>query len=102
MTGSVLAPPNSGRSEVMLETVARVTATMARELAEAEGVCSRPQMRQVTDRDTGTVTRVALACGSTRENVCVGCARKARRLRMHQCAERLAPRRRIRTQPGTP
>ena len=71
----------------MLTTVARITATMAKELAEAEGVCARPQLRRVTDRETGTVSRVALACGSTREAVCPACAGKARRLRMQQCAE---------------
>ncbi len=60
---------------------------MAKELAEAEGVCARPQLRRVVDRETGTVTRVALACGSTREAVCPACAGKARRLRMQQCAE---------------
>lgn len=47
----------------------------------------RPQLRRVTDRDTGVVSRVALACGSTRESVCSACALKARRLRMQQCAE---------------
>lgn len=71
----------------MLATVGQITAGMARELAEAEGVCARPLLRRVTDRETGAVSRVALACGSTREVVCPACAGKARRLRMQQCAE---------------
>lgn len=71
----------------MFTTVGQVTAVMAKELAEAEGVCARPQLRRVTDREAGTVTRIALACGSTREAVCPACAGKARRLRMQQCAE---------------
>lgn len=71
----------------MLATVGQVTAVMARELAEAEGVCARPQLRRVVDRETGTVARVALACGSTREAVCPACAGKARWLRMQQCSE---------------
>ncbi|MCW3157921.1 replication initiator [Micropruina sonneratiae] len=71
----------------MLATVGQITAGMARELAEAEGVCARPLLRRVTDRETGAVSRVALACGSTREAVCPACAGKARRLRMQQCTE---------------
>lgn len=71
----------------MLTAVGQVTALMARELAEADGVCARPQLRRVTDRETGSVTRVALACGSTRESVCPACPAKARRLRMQQRAE---------------
>lgn len=72
---------------MMLAALAQVTADMARQLADAEGVCIRPQLRRVTDQETGTVARVALACGSTREAVCKACAGKARRLRMQQCAE---------------
>ena len=65
----------------------RITATMARELAVAEHVCIRPVIRRVLDRDTGTDTTVAIACGSTRESACPPCAEKARVLRMQQCAE---------------
>lgn len=64
-----------------------VTDAMARELAVAENVCVRPLVRRVLDRDTGTETRVAIPCGSTRETVCPPCAAKARLLRMQQCAE---------------
>ena len=65
----------------------RVNPSMARELAVAEGVCVRPQLRSVTDRQTGREEIVALPCGSTRESRCPSCAAKAKRLRMQQCAE---------------
>ncbi|MGV8909317.1 MAG: replication initiator [Propionicimonas sp.] len=64
-----------------------VDRAMARELAVAERVCVRPLLREVSDRETGTTTRVAIACGSTREQVCPSCATKARILRMEQCTE---------------
>ena len=64
-----------------------VTAQMAREVAQVHGVCIRPLMRRVLDRDTGTDTRVAIPCGSTHESVCPACATKARLLRIQQCAE---------------
>src|SRR6478752_7001548 len=64
-----------------------VTTDMAVAAAESAGVCIRPLLRQVTDRATGAVTTVPIACGSTREKVCPSCAEKARRLRMHQCRE---------------
>ncbi|WP_344256755.1 replication initiator [Terrabacter carboxydivorans] len=60
---------------------------MAVAAAESAGVCIRPLLRRVTDRATGAVTTVPIACGSTREKVCPSCAEKARRLRMHQCRE---------------
>lgn len=66
---------------------AGITTDMAVAAAESAGVCVRPLLRQVTDRATGAVTTVPIACGSTREKVCPSCADKARRLRMHQCRE---------------
>ena len=74
-------------SSPVLVDLPRITATMARELAVAERVCVRPVIRRVLDRDTGTDTTVAIACGSTRETHCPPCAEKARVLRMQQCAE---------------
>lgn len=65
----------------------RFSSDVVRELAIAEHVCVRPLIRRVFDRDTDTETRVALACGSTREAVCPPCSQKARVLRMQQCAE---------------
>jgi hypothetical protein len=70
-----------------LSVLASITAEMARELAVSQGVCVRPILRRVLDRDTGTETRVPIPCGATREAVCPPCARKARVLRMQQCAE---------------
>ncbi|MEO7061557.1 MAG: replication initiator [Lapillicoccus sp.] len=51
------------------------------------GVCIRPYVKSVTDVVTGVATAVPIPCGSTREFVCLSCAVKARRLRMHQCRE---------------
>ena len=70
-----------------LAVLAAITTEMAREMAVNAGVCIRPMMRRVYDRDTGTESRVPIACGSTREAVCPPCARKARVLRMQQCPE---------------
>jgi hypothetical protein len=71
----------------MLSSIADVTPQVARELAAAEGVCVRPLLRRVLDRETGIDQTVPIACGSTREAVCPPCAHKARVLRMQQCAE---------------
>jgi hypothetical protein len=70
-----------------LSVLASITAEMAREMAVSQGVCIRPILRRVLDRDTATDTTVPIACGSTREAVCPPCARKARALRIQQCAE---------------
>ena len=64
-----------------------VTADMARQLAESQGVCGRPLLRRVQDRQNGTEDTVAIPCGSTREAVCPACAHRARVLRMQQCTE---------------
>src|SRR5829696_6945741 len=71
----------------MIETLAALSADMVRDLAASQGVCVRPIMRRVLDRETGSDTTVAIPCGSTREAVCPPCAHKARVLRMQQCAE---------------
>ena len=71
----------------VLVDLPRITPTMARELAVSEHVCIRPVIRRVLDRDTGTDTTVAIACGATLETKCPPCAEKARVLRMQQCAE---------------
>ncbi|SOD71204.1 hypothetical protein SAMN05892883_0768 [Jatrophihabitans sp. GAS493] len=64
-----------------------VTDRLAHDLAEAEGVCVRPLLRRLIDRDTGHANVVILPCGSTQASRCVPCAEKARRLRMQQCTE---------------
>src|SRR5215217_5855709 len=71
----------------MIETLAALSADMVRELATLQGVCVRPIMRRVLDREIGSDSTVAIACGATREAVCPPCAHKARVLRMQQCAE---------------
>jgi hypothetical protein len=58
-----------------------------RAYAVDEGVCVRPLVRRVVDRETGAAEVVALRCGSTREHVCPSCSAQARRLRVQQCAE---------------
>jgi hypothetical protein len=64
-----------------------ITAQVVHDYAAGNGVCVRPLLRQVTDRETGDAQRLVIRCGSTREAVCPACAEKARRLRMQQCAE---------------
>jgi hypothetical protein len=64
-----------------------VTVEVVRNYAAEAGVCIRPLLRQVTDRETGQTTSVVIRCGSTRDAVCPPCADRARRLRMQQCAE---------------
>ena len=56
-------------------------------LAEEQGVCVRPLVRRLVDRVTGEASTVVLPCGSTQESRCTTCAKRARVLRMHQCAE---------------
>src|SRR3954453_16787937 len=64
-----------------------VTAEVVRDYAADAGVCIRPLLRQVTDREAGQTTSVVIRCGSPREAVCRPCADRARRLRVQQCAE---------------
>jgi hypothetical protein len=77
----------SGKRRLPAVAHQSVTTDMAVAAAEGAGVCVRPLLRQVTDRATGAITTVPIACGSTWEKVCPSCADKARRLRMHQCRE---------------
>ena len=70
-----------------LAVLASITTDMAREMANNAGVCIRPVMKRVYDRDTGTQSQVPIACGATLEANCPPCARKARVLRMQQCRE---------------
>ncbi|UPK73173.1 replication initiation protein [Nocardioidaceae bacterium SCSIO 66511] len=69
------------------EQIASLTLTDAIALAEHYGVCTRPLVRRLTDRETGVVRYVAIPCGSTRAEVCAACADKARRLRQQQCRD---------------
>lgn len=56
-------------------------------LALDQGVCVRPLARRLVDRVSGEASTVVLPCGSTQESRCPTCAKRARVLRMHQCAE---------------
>lgn len=62
-------------------------AGVVHELALKEGVCVRPLLHRVTDRETGEHTVVVMPCRSVRESRCPNCAEAARRLRMQQCSE---------------
>src|SRR3954447_26327203 len=64
-----------------------LTPEVVRDYAAHAGVCVRPLVRRVTDRDTGAISTVLIRCGSTHETTCAPCADRARRLRMQQCAE---------------
>ena len=50
-------------------------------------MCVRPLARRLVDRVSGETSTVVLPCGSTRESRCPTRAKRARVLRMHQCAE---------------
>lgn len=60
---------------------------MVAQLAQDQGVCVRPLARRLVDRVSGEASTVVLPCGATRESRCPTCAKRARVLRMHQCAE---------------
>jgi len=75
------------RANPSLGASAPLSTSMVAAVADKLQVCRRPLLRKVTDRATGQVTSVPIACGSTRESVCPACAQAAKRLRMHQLAE---------------
>jgi hypothetical protein len=60
---------------------------LVREAALIAGVCARPVVATVTDNESGEVRVVPISCGSTREDRCLPCADKAKRLRIQQCRE---------------
>ena len=64
-----------------------ISADVARALAEQHGVCIRPLAMRRIDTITGRIEVVPVPCGSTREDQCMPCADKARRLRMTQCRQ---------------
>lgn len=68
-------------------SIPKLDKALVQDLATAEGVCIRPLLRRLVDRATGEARSVVLPCGSTRESRCPSCAKRARSLRMHQCAE---------------
>ncbi len=64
-----------------------LSAEALRDVAVAHGVCVRPIVHEVRDRETGVLQLVPTPCGSTQARKCSPCAEKARRLRMQQCRE---------------
>jgi hypothetical protein len=58
-----------------------------RQLTEAAGGCIRPVQLRRTDIVTGNVDQILVPCGSTREDQCPACARRAASLRAQQCRE---------------
>jgi hypothetical protein len=54
-------------------------------MAEQHGICTRPIALRRTDLATGETDVIDVPCGATREDKCVPCARRARRLRQVQC-----------------
>ncbi len=56
-------------------------------LAVEHGVCTRPITLRRTDLGNGKTELIDLPCGATREDKCVSCARRAKRLRQVQIRE---------------
>jgi len=56
-------------------------------LAVEHGVCTRPITLRRTDLGDGQTELIDLPCGATREDKCVSCARRAKRLRQVQIRE---------------
>jgi hypothetical protein len=64
-----------------------LTGDVAQRLAEEHGVCVRPLAMRRIDLTTGRVDVVPVPCGARRDDICVPCAEKNRRLRMAQCRQ---------------
>ena len=58
-----------------------------RQLTEAAGGCTRPVQLRRTDNTTGKTDQLLVPCGSTREDQCPACAKRAASLRAQQCRE---------------
>ena len=58
-----------------------------RQLTEAAGGCIRPVQLRRTDNTTGKIDQILVPCGSTREDQCPACAKRAASLRAQQCRE---------------
>ncbi|MER7587960.1 replication initiator [Micromonospora sp. NPDC127501] len=82
---ALAVPPASG------SRAARLALPMSRqvlkEMAAEYGVCLRPVTLRRTDLHTGQTEVIDLPCGSTREDKCEPCAKRARRLRQTQIRE---------------
>jgi hypothetical protein len=58
-----------------------------RQLAADYGVCTRPVLLRRTDLTTGLTEVIDLPCVATREDKCLACAKRAKRLRQVQIRE---------------
>ncbi|MER7445235.1 replication initiator [Micromonospora avicenniae] len=84
-TPATAVPPAPG------SRAARLAMPMSRqvlkEMAAEYGVCLRPVTLRRTDLHTGQTEVIDLPCGTTREDKCGPCAKRARRLRQTQIRE---------------
>jgi hypothetical protein len=64
-----------------------LAASVVREMAAEYGVCLRPVGLRRTDLATGQTEIIDVPCGATRDDKCVPCAQRARRLRKTQIRE---------------
>ncbi|MFF0658484.1 replication initiator [Micromonospora tulbaghiae] len=79
-----LAPAPGTRAARLALPMSRKVLT---EMAAEYGVCLHPVTLRRTDLHTGHTEVVDLPCGSTREDKCEPCAKRARRLRQTQIRE---------------
>ena len=75
--------PGSRAARLALPMSVRVLKDMCAEY----GVCLRPVSLRRTDLETGQTEVIDLPCGATREDKCIPCAKRARRLRQVQIRE---------------
>ncbi|MET7425409.1 replication initiator [Dactylosporangium sp. NPDC005555] len=78
------APRPGSRAARMLMPLA---ADVVKDMATEYGVCLRPVGLRRTDLATGQTEIIDIPCGATREDKCVPCAKRARRLRKTQIRE---------------
>jgi hypothetical protein len=86
----VMAAPSASTANLTRNSRAErarmpVALHVAEDVAIQHGVCIRPVTLRVTDTLTGEMTLVDVPCGATMEAKCPPCAKRAQRLRMHQC-----------------
>lgn len=70
-----------------MTTLPRLSNEALHDLAEANQVCTRPVVHEVTDTESGKVRLVPTPCGATIASKCRSCAQRHRILRMQQCRE---------------
>ncbi|MEU0559391.1 replication initiator [Dactylosporangium sp. NPDC006015] len=83
-TETEAGPRPGSRAARMLMPLA---ADVVKDMAVEYGVCLRPVGLRRTDLATGQTEIIDIPCGATREDKCVPCAKRARRLRKTQIRE---------------